>query len=332
MNHKSILITGGAGFIGSHIVDLLESKSVKYRIVDNLSGGSIDNIPVAVANGSFVQGDVNDYHLMEKLIAESSLILHLASVVGVKNVLTNPLGTIDTNINSLKYICEKCSENKIPLVFFSSSLVYPNVDGNNGFFSEEEEAHGLGFHPVSVYVSAKKIGELVCEYYKERYGLKYIILRPFNIIGIRQNGNSGMVVPSFVKSALTNKTINVYGTGQQTRSFSDVRLAVILLWDIIQNENSYGQIFNLATTDKSITILELARLVIKLLDKPVKINFIPMSAVYGEAYKDIENRSPSLAKLRQHLQYWEESDLRNILSEIINYELNKNYVNNKNIL
>lgn len=323
MNHKSVLITGGAGFIGSHIVDLLESKSVKYKVVDNLSGGSTDNIPVAVSNGSFVQGDVNDYQLMKKLVAESSMVLHLASVVGVKNVITNPLATIDTNINSLKYICEKCSENKIPLIFFSSSLVYPSVDGNNGFFSEDEETHGLGFHPVSVYVSAKKIGELVCEYYKERHGLNYIILRPFNIIGIRQNGNSGMVVPSFIKSALTNKAINVYGSGQQTRSFSDVRLAVRLLWDIIQNKNSYGQIFNLATTDKSITILELARLVIRLSNKPVKINFIPMSEVYGEAYKDVENRSPSLAKLRQHLQYWEESEIETILKEIIEYEINR---------
>jgi UDP-glucose 4-epimerase len=130
-----------------------------------------------------------------------------------------------------------------------------------------------------------------------------------------------MVVPSFIKSALINKTISVYGSGQQSRSFSDVRLAVRLLWDIIQNKNSYGQIFNLATTDKSITILELARLVIKLIDKPVKINFIPMSEVYGEAYKDVENRSPSLAKLRQYLPYWEESDLETILREIIEYEI-----------
>ena len=320
MNNKVVLVTGGAGFIGSHIVDYFEEKSIKYKIIDNLSSGSLKNIPRAISNGSFIQGDVTDYGLIEKLISESSLVIHLASVVGVKNVLSNPLETIETNINSLKFIAKSCGQNNIPVVFFSSSLVYPSFNGNKELFSEEEEIHGLGFHPVSIYVSAKKIGELVCEYYKEHFGLKYIIVRPFNMIGIRQNGDSGMVVPSFIKSAINKKNVNVYGSGQQTRSFSDVKLAVKLLWELIQNEKSYGQIFNLATTDKSITILELARLIIKILDQPVKINVVPMCEIYGEAYKDVENRSPSLAKLRQNLHYWEESNLKNILKEIIDYE------------
>jgi UDP-glucose 4-epimerase len=246
-------------------------------------------------------------------------------VVGVKNVLSDPLAAIDTNVTAFKNIAEKCSVYKGPLVFFSTSLVYPGFDKSKMLFSEDGETHGLGFHPVSVYVSAKKIGELVCKYYKEQFGLKYIIIRPFNMIGIRQNGNSGMVVPSLINSALNNHVVNIYGSGQQSRSFSDVKLAVKLFWDIIENEKSFGQIFNLATTDKSITILELAKLIIELIARPVKINFIPINEIYGDGYKDVESRSPSLTKLRHHLHYWEESDLRNILSEIINYEVNRNH-------
>ena len=151
-------------------------------------------------------------------------------------------------------------------------------------------------------------------------GLKYIIVRPFNMIGIRQQSVSGMVVPSFIKSALKYKTINVYGNGNQTRSFSDVKTAVKLLWDIIRKDNSYGQIFNLATTEKPIPIIELAKMIRDILNEPIKINFIPISQVYGDSYRDVEFRSPSLAKLKQYISDWEDRDLKEILKEIIEYE------------
>jgi UDP-glucose 4-epimerase len=299
---------------------LLDKDNIEYKVLDNLSNGSTENIPTAISKNCFLRGDVKDYSLIEELIKSASCVVHTACNVGVKNVLANPLETIETNINSLKHIAYYCSVNKIPLVFFSTSLVYSSFVEKKVLFSEEEQIHGLGFHPVSIYVSSKKTGELICEYYKEQMGLNYIIIRPFNIIGIRQQSKSGMVVPSFVQSAIINKTINVYGNGNQTRTFSDVKTAVKLLWDIIRKDNSYGQIFNLATTEKSIPIIELAEMIREILNEPIKINFIPISKVYGDSYRDVEFRSPSLAKLKQFVPAWEERELRDILTEIIEYE------------
>jgi UDP-glucose 4-epimerase len=320
MKNKSVLITGGAGFIGSHLVDLFDKENVDYCVMDNLSAGSVKNIPITISKNCFVQGDVKNYSLLEELIKSASCVVHMACNVGVKNVLANPLETIETNINSLKHIAYYCSVNITPFVFFSTSLVYSSFAEKKVLFSEEEQIHSLGFNPVSIYVSSKKTGELICEYYKEQMGLNYIIIRPFNMIGIRQQSKSGMVVPSFIKSAIINKTINVYGNGNQTRSFSDVKTAVKLLWDIIRRDNSYGQIFNLATTEKSIPIIELAEMMREILNEPIKINFIPISQVYGDSYRDVEFRSPSLAKLKKFVPAWEERELRDILTEIIEYE------------
>ena len=320
MKNNSILITGGAGFIGSHLIDLFDKENVMYKVLDNLSAGSTENIPAAISKNCFIRGDVKNYSLLKELIKSASCVVHIACNVGVKNVLANPLETIETNINALKQIAYHCSVNKIPLVFFSSSLVYSSHKEKKTLFSESDQTNTLGFHPVSMYVYSKKMGELLCDYYKQKMGLNYIIIRPFNMIGIRQQSQTGMVVPSFINSAFINKTINVYESGRQTRSFSDVKTAVKLLWDIIRKDSSYGQIFNLATTEKSTPIIKLAEMIKEILNESIKINFIPINKVYGDSYRDVEFRTPSLAKLKKYVTAWEERDLSDILTEIITYE------------
>jgi UDP-glucose 4-epimerase len=321
--NKPVLLTGGAGFIGSHLVDLFEEENENYIVLDNLSNGSIENIPSSVQKSYFIKGDVNNYPLMERLIKSASCIIHMACNVGVKNVIAKPLDNIEININSLKYIAYECAVNDIPLIYFSTSLVYSSFGERKELFSEEAQTHALGFHPVSIYVTSKKTGELICEYYKEKLGLRYIIIRPFNMIGIRQTSDSGMVVPTFIRSALLNKTITVYGDGRQTRSFSDVKIAVRLLREIIKNKNSYGQILNLATNENSVSITELAEMVKDIITEPVNISYLSIGKVYGDSYRDIEFRAPSLAKLKQYAPTWEGRDLRDILKEIIKYEKQK---------
>ncbi len=320
MNYNRILITGGAGFIGSHLVDLFDKINVDYLVLDNFSSGSSDNISAAVAKNCFIQGDVNDESLMECLINSASCVIHLASIVGVKNVMHKPLDVIDTNINALRFIAKSCSLKGIPLVYFSSSLVYPPPNCDCSYFSENMETHTLGFHPVSIYVTSKMTGELICKHYQEILGLKFIICRPFNLIGPRQNGNSGMVVPSFIRSALNSGIINVYGSGEQKRSFSDVKTAVKLLWELILNERSVGEIFNLATNNTSISIQELADFVKIQLNKDIRINRIPYNQVYGENYRDVQFRSPSLTKLKKYVSPWRERSIEEIIMEIIEFE------------
>ena len=320
---KPILVTGGAGFIGSHLIDLFDRENVNYRVLDNLSSGSISNIPLAISKNRFIKGDVKDYQLLEKLISDSSSVIHLACTVGVRNVIANPLETIETNVNSVQQIAFHCSKVNIPLVFFSTSLVYSQYAEKKSLFSEDSEVHGLGFHPVSIYVSAKRMGELICRYYKERMNLKYIIVRPFNMVGIRQKGESGMVIPSFINSAISDKTINIYGNGKQTRTFSDVKTAVKILWELLIRENSYNQVYNLATTENPSTILELAEKIRRLLNNDIKINFVPISEVYGHSYRDVNYRSPSLAKLKVVVSDWKTRSLEEILKEIIEHEQQK---------
>lgn len=317
---KPILVTGGAGFIGSHLIDLFDAENVEYIVLDNLSNGSVKNISTAISKNCFLQGDVKDFKLVEELVSSASCVIHLACNVGVRNVIDNPLETIETNVNSLKQIAYYCSINDIPLVFFSTSLVYSPHKERKALFSETDQTNTLGFHPVSMYVYSKKMGELLCDYYKQKMGLNYIIIRPFNMIGIRQQNHSGMVVPAFIKSAISSKTIDIYGDGKQTRTFSDVKTAMKLLWEITKKDTSYGQIFNLATTEKSTSIIELAEMINGILNEPIKINFIPINQVYGDSYRDVEFRSPCLAKLKQFVPAWEERELREILKEIIEYE------------
>ncbi|MDZ7623771.1 MAG: NAD-dependent epimerase/dehydratase family protein [Ignavibacteriaceae bacterium] len=317
---KPILVTGGAGFIGSHLIDLFDAENVEYIVLDNLSNGSVKNISTAISKNCFLQGDVKNFKLVEELVSSASCVIHLACNVGVRNVIDNPLETIETNVNSLKQIAYYCSINDIPLVFFSTSLVYSPHKEKKAQFSETDQTNTLGFHPVSMYVYSKKMGELLCNYYKKEMGLNYVIIRPFNMIGIRQQNHSGMVVPAFIKSAISSKTIDIYGDGRQTRTFSDVKTAMKLLWKIIKKDTSYGQIFNLATTEKSTPIIELAEMINGILNEPIKINFIPINQVYGDSYRDVKFRTPSLAKLKQHISAWDERDLKEILKEIIEYE------------
>lgn len=329
--HKPILITGGAGFIGSHLADLLCENGINYLLLDNLCSGSIENIPEAVNSKSFVYGDVTDYRLMGELINSSSCVIHLASTVGIRNVIDKPLDTVKTNINALEFIAECCAKIDIPLIYFSSSLVYSsNFKRNKHPFSESDQVHSLGFHPVSMYASSKKIGELICEYFRETKGLRYIIFRPFNLIGIRQRSESGMVVPTFIKSALERKCIEVYGDGGQTRVFSDIKAAVRLLWLIITTKSHYGKIFNLATSDYAISMIRLAQTIRNILNEPIQINLIPYKNVFGEAFIDVQSRVPSLERLKAFTSFNPQRELKSVLHEIIDYERNiqKKKINN----
>lgn len=241
----------------------------------------------------------------------------------MKAVLANPLAVVDTNISATKILAEACSENNIPFIYFSTSAVYGDINNFSINKKETDLVHTFGFHPVSLYVEAKMTAETICEVFRIKYGLKYIIVRPFNIIGPRQTSAYGMVVPTFVRAALKGEYLPIYGDGKQSRTFSDVRLAVKLLWSLIQNENSYNQIFNLATTNQEISIFELALMVCKLAEVKAQYKFIPYEIDFDENYIDIKKRSPYLDKLKAYTKMWDYTNLEDTLLDIIEFERQK---------
>lgn len=319
---KPVLVSGGAGFVGSHLAEYLNKQGIPVIIVDNLSTGKKENLK-SLSNYKLVVGDCCNSTLMSKLIKQSSILIHLAALVGLKKVISNPLETLRTNIESVKVGASLCAKFNIPIVFFSSSSAYGNKHNNlNRIFNEEINVHIAGNNSASIYAETKILGESICEYYGKYHGLKYIIVRPFNLIGTRQTSLYGMVVPTFIKSALNGKPLTIFGTGKQTRTFSDVDLAMELLWKLLQNKKSYNNIFNLAASNKQTSIIELAELIKKISKKDLNFQFVSYDDAYGTGYVDIIQRVPSIKKLESYVGTWSKKSLEKTLLNIFKFSEN----------
>ncbi len=326
----SILITGGAGFVGHHIVSFLLNKNFHVIVIDNLSTGNIKNLDLSNPNLEFHQNDVCNEEISHNLIIKSDLVIHLAALVGLTNVISNPLLTLEVNIQSTKLIASECAKLNIPLVYFSSSAVY-NSDNDRNQYSENSIVHNFGLNNFSLYAETKIIGETICEAFRGSHGLKYLILRPFNLIGSGQSSNYGMVVPNFIKRVLATKPIRIYGNGTQSRTFSDIDEAIELMWQLIEKRECYDQIFNLATNTESISILELADTICRISNSNVKYEFISYEKIYGQNFIDSNDRKPSLIKLQQFVQLNNASPLESTIRKIYEHEeqicLNKTRTN-----
>lgn len=316
---KCILVTGGAGFVGHHVVSFLLEKNFYVIVIDNLSSGNIKNLDLSNPNLEFHQNDVCNEEILQNLIIKSDLVIHLAAVVGLKNVIANPLLTLEVNIQSTKLIASECAKLKVPLVFFSSSAVYScNKDKNH--YSETAITHNFGLNNFSLYAETKIICETICEVFRRSQGLKYLILRPFNLIGTGQSSNYGMVVPNFIKRVLAAKPIKIYGDGTQSRTFSDIDEAIELMWQLVENTGCYNKIFNLATNTENISILELADTICRISNINVKYEFISYEKIYGENFIDSNDRKPSLIKLQQYIQLKNATPLESTIRKIYEYE------------
>ena len=316
---KRTLVTGGAGFIGGHLVHLLHKLHVDTIVLDDLSTGRLENLPHDGEDCDFVRGDICDRDVLTRIIRDSDLVIHLASVVGTTQVSDNFLKTIQTNIHGVQLIAEVCSQFEVPLVYVSSSAVYRPQDGAGAIHCDESACvHAVGQHPASIYGDSKRLGELICDAYRRTRGLRYLILRPFNLIGPRQSAAYGMVVPTFIRYALDGQTLPIHGDGMQKRTFSDVRQAVDLMWSLVMRTRWDGQIFNLAANEEPISIMELADTVARAAGCAVSYRFIPYEDAFGQGYQDVQYRRPSTAKLRRLLGPWKpiplESTIRDICS------------------
>jgi nucleoside-diphosphate-sugar epimerase len=312
-----VLVTGGAGFIGSHLCEALLDKGNEVWALDDLSTGRVENLRTFERNDRFrfLEGTVLDASAVHGLVAQCDRVFHLAAAVGVKYVLENPLRSLITNIRGTEVVLEACAEHKRRVVIFSSSEVYGK--GVTVPFAEGDDRVMGPTHKLRwSYACGKAVDECVAQAYWQQQQLPVTIVRCFNTCGPRQSGAYGMVIPSMVLRALRNEPIMVYGDGQQSRCFSavsDVVRGTLLLADC---DAAKGEIFNIGT-DEEVTVTQLAERVKAQCHSRSAIELVAYEQIYGSSFEDMRRRVPDLAKIRRFVGYRPEVRLDALLESVM---------------
>jgi UDP-glucose 4-epimerase len=314
-----VLITGGAGFIGSHLAEAYLEKGDEVYIIDDLSTGSLENIEFLQKDDRFrdrifVHIDtILNHETMLELVGICDTVFHLAAAVGVQYILDNPLGSIKTNIQGTEKVLALCSKFKKKVLLASTSEVYgkhthaPLVETDNIIYGPSSKFRWS-------YAASKLMDEFTALAYHRTEGLQVTIVRLFNTIGPRQTGAYGMVVPRFVEQALKDEPLTVYGDGTQTRTFTGVKDVVRVITGMLQNDQSFGEVFNIGGTEE-ISILDLAKKIIDLSESKSKIVLIPYEEAYAADFEDMMRRVPSVEKVYDLIGYKPDDNLENILRE-----------------
>lgn len=294
----AILITGGAGFIGSHLVDYYLNRQEKVIVVDDLSSGNKENVAAHFSNSNFTffECDLLEWTELNDVLDECDTVIHLAAVVGMFNVLEHPLSTLQVNVAGTQRLLAAMAEQaQQPLLALAStSEVYGSRPGKmreTDKLSLEASNKLQASYPVS-----KLCNEVAAMTYHKSHGLPVIVMRLFNTVGARQSARYGMVLPRFIRQALENKPLTIFGDGLQTRSFCDVGNTCEIIHRLCQKDKAIGEIVNVGN-DEETTILALAQRVKQLCQSSSEISFSPYASIYGEDYICIQNRRPDLAKL-----------------------------------
>jgi len=311
------LITGGAGFIGSHLAEALLNRGQEVVVLDNLSTGRLENIAgfQGKSGFEFFEADVRDVSVLEGLVEKCDFVYHLAAAVGVQLIADRPVHTIKTNIEGTEVALELCNKYKRKIIIASSSEVYGKSDKIP--FCEEDDLV-LGNTSLSrwSYACSKAIDEFLGQAYYQQFGLEVIIGRFFNMIGPRQTGQYGMVVPRFVQAALKNEPVSIYGSGRQSRCFCYVGDLVKALIALMECKEAAGEVYNIGS-DEEITIEGLADKIIEMTDSKSKKVFIGYEKAYGRVIEDMMRRKPSVNKLKKMVSWQREKNLEQTLEIII---------------
>jgi UDP-glucose 4-epimerase len=314
------LITGGAGFIGSHLAEALLALGWKVEVMDDLSTGAIDNIAHLKGHPrfSYVLDSVMNRSAMIELVDRADMVFHLAAAVGVRLIVEQPVRTIETNIKATELILELCARKGKPVLLISTSEVYGKSEREK--FSEEDDLIlGATSKARWCYAASKIIDEFLAKAYFKEKKLPTVVVRVFNTIGPRQTGQYGMVVPRFVRQALSGKPITVYGDGTQQRSFTWVGDVVDALITLIQHGRAFGEVFNIGHT-KEISISQLAVMVKEMTRSQSDIVFVPYDQAYEAGFEDMNRRLPDISKIQQLIGYQPSLDLPDMLKRIIAHE------------
>lgn len=314
---KNILITGGAGFIGSHLVERLVSDKRNFVcVIDNLSTGRLKNLNAVSGfkNFKFIKGDILDSQVFNK-ISTPEVIFHLAAAVGAKLVIEKPLNSFRTNIIGTENVLNFALKSRAKIVITSSSEVY----GQNTripFKETDSRIYGSVYNLRWGYALSKASDELMAICYYREHHLSSIVVRLFNTVGPRQTGEYGMVVPTLIKQALKAIPLTIYGNGSQIRSFTDVRDVVSALIKLTKEPRAVGKVFNIGS-ESSISIKKLGQLIIKLTASKSKLKFIPHDLAYGKNFEEMMKRKPDITEIKKIISYRPITDLVKILKPII---------------
>jgi len=318
-----ILITGGAGFIGSHLTDRLLEMGDEVFVVDDLSTGSLENVEQHQNQEKFhlVVDTILNEAVMNELVFKCDQIYHMAAAVGVKLIMNRPVETLETNVKGTEMVLMLANRYKKKVLIASSSEVYGKVmDGENTpcLLEDTDRLMGSTTKRRWAYACSKALDEFLALAYFEEKKLPVIIARLFNTVGPRQTGQYGMVIPNFVEKALIGKPITVYGDGTQSRSFTHIDDITHALIKLMAKPEAVGQIFNVGNPEE-VTIKELAMMVKEMAGSSSEIEYISYEKAYGPGYEDMQRRSPDITKLKSLIHFETKTDLRGIIQSVIDY-------------
>jgi UDP-glucose 4-epimerase len=314
------LITGGAGFIGSHLADALISRGDWVTIVDDLSTGSFRNIKQLKGHPqfSYVLENMDDRSLLAELVDDADIVFHLAAAVGVRLIVESPVRTIETNVHCTELLLEAAAKKRRPVFIASTSEVY-GKSAAVPFREDGDLVMGATTRGRWSYACSKALDEFLAIAYQREKGLPVVIGRFFNTVGPRQTGTYGMVVPTFVRDALAGRPVVVFGDGAQSRCFTHVSDAVRAAIDLMDSPKTVGGVYNIGSTEE-VTILSLAKRVIAMTGSSSMIEFRSYEEAYGEGFEDMSRRVPCLERIRATIGYEPRYRLDDVLRSVMAYQ------------
>jgi UDP-glucose 4-epimerase len=307
-------ITGGAGFIGSHLADALIARGDTVTILDNMSTGSAANIAHLEGKITVHAGDIRDAELVNKLVQEADIVFHMAAALGVKNIMEHTIESIDRNFNGSEVVLNAATKHKKRLIIASTSEIY-GKNPNQPLHEESDRVVGAPQKIRWTYSDAKALEEAVAHTLHKTHGLKVTTVRFFNTVGPRQTGQYGMVVPRFIQAALKNEDIVIYDDGSQSRVFCHVEDAVRAVLTLAETDSTIGDYFNVGGTGE-VTIKELAEKIIKQTKSNSTIKYIPYTDAYPAGFEDMQRRVPDITKVKKAINWQPTHTLESIIDSV----------------